>query len=814
MRFLFVVLALMGSLCNTYAQNTGKVYGQVQSEGQKAGEQVQATLSLIRLIDSAIIKQSLADKNGTFSFNELGYGKYKVVVSAVGYQKVSSAPLEVTQEKPVVQLPAIILKPVAKSMAGVTVAAKRPLIEQKIDRTIVNVEAAVTNAGATALEVLEKSPGIIVDKDGNISLKGKDGVLVMIDGRPMQLGGTDLANLLRNMNANQLDQVEIMTNPPARFDAAGNAGVINIKTKKSKTVGYNGSASLTYTQGKYPKVNEGFNFNYREGKVNVFTNLSHSYRKGFETLTIQRNIRNVNTNAVENHFDQRGDRIMEANSYNAKLGLDFFANKKTTYGIVFNGYSSPNKTVNHNQTNIATATKELQSITKAILGSRTHWKNFSTNLNYRRLLDTTGKELTADIDYIIFGSTNKQSLVNAYYDATGSSIDKPDTLLANLPQDIRVYSGRMDYYQPLKKGAKFEAGIKTSIVRTDNDAGYDSIINGNKVHDVNRSNYFLYEENINAAYVNLSTPLSKKLSAQLGLRLENTNATGRQLTTGQRFDRHYTQLFPTAYFQYKIDKQNNLGLNYGRRIRRPNYESLNPFIRFIDRYTYSQGNPELKPQFSNNIELTHTYKNVLTTTLNYTVTNDILQNVLEQRGREAYMTRANLASLRQYGIAVSLNSSWTKWWTNSLYVNVYHNSFEGIVNNVPIAFSATRLTLNGSQQFKLTKSLTAELNGFYRTAGVDGVIKTKALGALSAGFSQQVLKNKGSIRLAVRDIFYTQKANATTKYSNVDVAFQEVGDSRVINLGFTYSFSKGKINNPKKRNTGSASEEQSRVGVQ
>jgi iron complex outermembrane recepter protein len=257
-----------------------------------------------------------------------------------------------------------------------------------------------------------------------------------------------------------------------------------------------------------------------------------------------------------------------------------------------------------------------------------------------------------------------------------------------------------------------------------------------------------------------------------------------------------------------------MGLNYGRRIRRPNYESLNPFIRFIDRYTYSLGNPELKPQFSNNIELSHTYKNILTTTLNYSVTTDILQNVIEQKGRDAFSTQANLATLHQFGIAVNLNNAVTKWWNNSLYVNVFRNSFTGVVTNTPVSFSATRLTFNSSQQLKLSKTITAELSGFYRTAGFDGVLKMRSIGAVSVGFSQQVMKSKGNIRLTVRDIFYTQKASAVAKYGNVDAAFQEVRDSRVVNIGLTYRFSKGKINNVKKRNTGSANEEQNRSDVQ
>jgi len=811
MKQFFFLLFLVGLFSFSSNAQGGKVSGSVIDGSQKTIES--ATISLARAKDSSVVKFSVAGKEGAFSFDGIAYGKYLVTVSAVGHQKGYSPAFELSANNAAVQLKAIELVPVSKSMTAVTVTARKPLIEQRIDRTVVNVEASVTNVGSTAMEVLEKSPGISVDKDGNISLKGKAGVMVLIDGRPTQLGSSDLANLLRSMNANQLDQVEIMTNPPAKYDAAGNAGIINIKTKKNKMVGYNGSLNASYGQGHLPKFNEGFNFNYREGKWNLFTNLSHGYRERDNRLTIQRNFTNETTKALVSHFDQVASMKNSGSSYNAKLGADFFASKNTTFGVVLNGFSSPNSFVNHNTIDISDKNGVLTSNTKALAKQDESWKNFSTNLNFRQVLDTTGKELTADLDYVTYDANNNQSLSNYYYSATGIETKKGDTLYGRLPQNIDIYSGRIDYTMPLKKGARFEAGLKTSWVRTDNDAAYDTLHNGTAIRDLNRSNHFVYEENINAAYVNLSGSLSKKISAQLGLRVENTNAKGNQLTTNENFDRHYTQLFPTAFLQYAANEKNTWGLNYGRRIRRPNYESLNPFIEYLDRYTSQQGNPNLKPQFSHNIELSHTYKGFLTTTLNYTQTADIIQQVIEQNEatNETYVKQANIAKQRQWGLSISANKSVTKWWTNSIYVNVFNNRFEGLVNNTNVTIDATTLMLNGSQQFKLSKTFTAELSGWYRTAGIEGVIKASPMGALNAGFSQQIWKDKGTIRLNVRDIFYTQGFKGQSQYGNVDAAFQERNDSRVVTLGFSYRFSKGKVGGVKRRGS-SANDEQSRVG--
>jgi iron complex outermembrane receptor protein len=812
-KLLLLSFALATFSLVTYAQTkTGKISGSVIDGSQKTIEA--STITLLRAKDSSVAKISAADKNGKFEFDKVADGKYFVAISAVGHQKGYSEVFEITLEKNSITLKTIELIPQTKALGAVTVTAKRPLVEQKIDRTIINVEAAITNVGSTALEVLEKSPGISVDKDGNISLKGKDGVMVLIDGRPTQLGAADLANLLRSMSANQLDQIEIMTNPPAKYDAAGNAGIINIKTKKNRQLGYNGSANLGYSQGRYPRFNEGFNFNYHVNKVNVFTNVSHNYNMNYNTLTIQRNFRDIATKELRSNFDQVARMKSENNSFNGKLGLDYFASKNTTFGIVLTGFSSDRSNTNRNITDIFQTQGSSSSQTRAVSTGKQDWKNFSANVNFRQALDTSGSELTSDLDYITYDSKNHTSMINSYFDGSGSSIYTPDTLIGMLPQNIKIYSGKVDYLKPLKKGARFEAGIKSSMVRTDNNAVYDSILNGGIVHDYNRSNHFIYQENINAAYVNLSKPLNKKWNAQLGLRLENTNAKGNQVTTGEEFDRHYTQLFPTAYIQYLKDKNNSFVLNYGRRIRRPDYQSLNPFINFLDRYTYQQGNPNLKPQFSHNVEFSHSFKGILTTTLNYTRTTDIIQNVIEQNEakNETFVKRANIAKQRQFGVSINASHPVTKWWKSNIYVNAFNNKFEGVVNNVFVTIDATTLMLNGSQQFQFSKTWSGEISGFFRTQGIEGVIHAKPFGMMSVGVSKQVMKNKGTVRLNVRDVFKSQYFRGESKYSNVDAAFQERNDSRVVNIGFSYRFSKGKVNQ-RKRSNGSANDEQNRVGA-
>lgn len=769
-----------------------------------------ASVSLLKAKDSSLVKLMASQKTGEFQFSNISEGQYLVMVSAIGFGTYYSPAFQATGE---LDLGTIAMENRSQELKGAVVTARKQLVEQKIDRMVVNVEAAVSNVGATAMEVLEKSPGVNVDKDGNISLKGKEGVQIFVDGRPTYLSGTDLANLLRSMNANQLEQIEIMTNPPAKYDAAGNSGIINIKTKKNKQVGYNGSISLSYGQGKYPKLNESANFNYRKNKVNLFANIGYNKRDNFNDLSIQRKFIDANTKQTVSHFEQTSNMRDKGEGLNGKVGLDFFATKKTTFGIVVGGFNSPGSFSNTSNVFISDAARNLQGITRAFTSNDRKWKNYSTNLNFRHVFDSTGKELSIDADVLGYRSKNNQILVNSYFDPNYNPSFTPDTLLGYLPQNINIYTAKADYVHPLKKGAKLEAGVKTAFVNTDNNAVYDSLQNGIKVPDIGRSNHFKYQENVNAAYVNYSRPFGKTITAQLGLRLEHTHSKGRQITTGETFDRNYVQLFPTLFFQYTVDKNNTLGLNYGRRIQRPDYEDLNPFILFLDKYTAEQGNPNLQPQFSHNVELSHTFKGFLTTTANYTKTTDIITQVLEQNANtnETFVKTANIATLRQYGLSVSAGVPVAKWWNANLYANVYNNLYKGIVNGEYTELGATTAMFNLSNQIKLGKKTSAELSGFYRSKGVDGVFTIYGFGAINAGISQQVLKGKGSVRLSVRDIFYTQKIKGESRFSNIDAAFQQTRDSRVVTLNFTYRFSKGKAGGQSKRS--SASDEQSRVKV-
>lgn len=810
MKSLLTMLIAISTSTMCFAQKTGTVAGSIKDGGNQKIIDA-ASISLLKSQDSSLVKIAVTDKEGNFIFENVKQGSYLVSASSVGHSKVYSSIFVISDEQVNTNVGILQLVPVSENLKEVVVATKKPFIERKADRTIVNVDASVSNAGSSALDVLEKSPGVAIDKDGNISLKGKQGVKIYIDGKPSYLSGPDLANFLKNLSSSQLDQLEIMTNPPAKYDAAGNAGVINIKTKKIKMMGLNGGLNTSVTQGKYTRANSGINFNYRNKNINLFGNYSYSNNKRFSELDILRKFRDKNSKQLLSIFDQGTDITDHNYSHDAKLGIDVTISKKTTIGAVVSGFYNNDNFHSEGTTLLQNNAGVTDSSVVAVTDMNNKWKNFSSNFNLRHVFDTTGRELTFDADYIRYSQNNDQLLDNQYFDLNNNHT-QGDSLVSKVPSHIKIYSFKADYSQNLKGNAKFEAGIKASFVKTDNDANYYIVKNGTTTYDNNRSNHFIYEEEIKAAYVNLNKQLGKKWNTQLGLRLENTLSKGNQVTTNQTFERNYTQLFPTAYISFDANEKNNFSVNYGRRIERPDYADLNPFYFFLDKYTYEAGNTNLKPQFSHNVELSHTYKGNFTTTLNYTKATDLINEVLDQNEEknETFITKSNIASQEQFGITVTMMVPVTKWMKVNLYTNFSNNRFKGFINNSNVDMSSNLFAGNMSVQMSFGKGWNADVNGFYRSKGLDGVLVIGGLGNVNGGISKSILKKKGTIKLGFRDLFRTQRFKGSAEYSYIDTHFRQQKDSRQVSVSFNWRFGNGKPAAPK-RKTGGASEEQGRV---
>lgn len=809
---------LFALFTGTYAQNGSSITGTIQDDQGK--NIAAATVSLLQQKDSALVKLAVSNTNGQFEFINIKPGRYLVSVTLVGYTKKWSAPFVFNTEA--VAIPVITIQPSARNMSEVTVTARKPFVETKIDKTVINVEASPTSAGASALEILEKSPGVSVSNEGNISLRGKAGVIVMLDGKPTYMSATDLANLLRNMPAAELDVVEIMTNPSARYDAAGNSGIINIKTKKGRSNGFNGTLTLGATAALFkpedalyviPKSQNSFNFNYKHNSINFFGSYLPNYFRGRQTLSIERNFYDAMGNK-----DGSSDLVTRFRFGNfnqtLRLGLDYQPNKKNIFGVVMSGFMfegrplpTSSSVIKDNNGNVLST---LLSSTKNI----SSFKNFTGNLNWKHNFDSAGKELTADIDYVVYNNTSDLLLTTDVFNGSGSQIGSSILLNGHLPSAIHIWSFKSDYVQPYK-GGRFEAGVKSSIVENDNEVDYTRQLPDKTWIPDNRSNHFIYRENINAVYVNANKQLGK-WTVQTGLRLENTIAKGRQVSNDSSFTRNFTNLFPSVFISYAFNKQNQLTASYSRRITRPNYQDLNPFTFFLDSLTYRVGNPYLLPQFTHNAELSYAFKSKFIFTLAVNTTNNVISQILRQSSADkiTYNTSENIASFDNISFSVTAPAKFSSWWNANFFATVFNNHYKGIYNTDPIDISFTSFNMNITNSFVLNrkKGLNAELSGFYRHKTVDQLAVFNPVYLMSIGLQKQVMQGKGTLRINIRDPFAWQKFKATTKYSDVDVKTQAIPDARQVTVTLAIRFGKNTPGSQPRRRTSGSQEEQSRVG--
>lgn len=812
--FIYSILILL-TLANGKAQAQGKISGQITDNKGKIVEF--ATITLLQAKDSSLVKGALGDVNGSFEFEKVNYGNYIINISQLGYKKYYTPKFTLSSENHNIKLSNLILSEESKELGEVQVTAKKPFIEQQIDKTVVNVENSVVSAGSTAIEILEKSPGVTVDKDGNISLKGKQNVMVMLDGKPTYMSASDLANMLRNMQSTQLDKIEIMTNPPAKYDAAGNAGVINIRLKKNQNIGLNGSANIGLGYGPYkslPKESAGLNLNYRNEKVNVFGNFSANDRQSFQIQQINRKF--FENGKVISGFDQIGNNERRNNSFAYKVGADYFLDKKNTIGFLFNGMNGNWNEDTNNETLIKNATSQLDTTSRTLGTIRNGWGNYSTNVNFKHVIDSTGKELTADLDFARYDANNSMKYRTSKY-------DNQNILRTTRNEDgkanskINIYSFKTDLVYPINKTSKFEVGLKSSYVTSNNDMRFDFLIGDlyTPVLDPTRTRDFIYKENINAGYINYSKEF-KKVSMQLGLRVENTNGQG-TLLGKELLNRHYTNLFPSVFFRQKLSKDHQLGYSFSRRIDRPSYEDLNPFLFFLDPYTYSRGNELLQPQYTNAFEVSHTFKDAITTTVNFSRTNGVMTDILEQNNalKTTNQTKINIGYVENMGIAFSVPVPITKWWFSNTYFNLYNNHYVGNIPktiiasdgsssivNQPLDARATSYQANMTHQFTLPKKFSLELSGWYMSPFIEGQMSGRPMGAMSFGIQKKLMNDKATVKLNVNDVFWSNKFNGSFIFNDIDVQVVNKWESRVIRLNFSYRFGNSKVAAARQRKTG------------
>jgi iron complex outermembrane recepter protein len=797
-----IFLIVMAAPAALYCQSGGKesfslvvVNGQRQAIGG-------ATVKILER--GKAVGSAVAGGQGSVSFDHLVKGSYKFLVSSEGYQP------KVTREYvlPGLAGDTVVLEPMAAVMQEATVVGRAPAVERKRDRTIVNVEASPTNTGSTVLEVLERSPGVTVDRNGGISLNGKPGVLVMIDDKPTYLNGDDLNNLLSSMNASQVAKIELISNPPARYDAAGNAGIINIKTKKNENAGFNGSVTASYAQGVYPKSNNGFVLNFKKGKINTFFNYSINDVNYLTNLYAYRKYYDADNKNVTGILAQPSYFSGTFVNNTAKTGLDYSPSPSTTVGLGLTGTAIHRSGNNTGHANWLDAAGNLDSSLLTTSRPVNSFKNFGVDLNARQALAKT-VELRLDLDYLHYQMLGKQGFDNQLLETGGYD----SVFRSSIPTAITIYTGKLDLEAGVGGGATLQAGVKLSSSHTDNAATYEDLENQQWVLDETRSNHFLYQENIDAGYVSVEGKY-RKISYQAGLRYEHTgytaNQSGNSVQKDSTVSRDYGSFFPSGYISYPIDSVQSLTLTVGRRTDRPPFQILNPFLYIINKYTYQTGNPYLLPQYTMNFELTHQYGELFTTTLSYSrLANYFSQLFLsDSTGTILFYTQGNVGMVNNWGISESVNLKPVSWWSVQAGAFFNYKRFQGFNGN---SYTSTigQFTFNVSNQFSFGKGYAWELTGFYTTRARNDIQeRLYPTGQMAAGMSKAVLKKKGTVKISFRDILYTGFMSGLTSFPDASEYFIIKRDSRVVALSFTYRFG-GSFKAARHEN--GATEEQGRV---
>ncbi|TXH22831.1 MAG: TonB-dependent receptor [Chitinophagaceae bacterium] len=793
----------------TFVLNAQKISGTVINND---GVSITRATIILENIEENASKKSLTNEKGDYSLENIPQGTYILKISSIGYDNFISPKFKIS-DKDSTKKDTIVLQKTNTILSNVTVNAKKPPIETKAGKTIVNVDASPSNAGLSALELLEKSPGVMVDNDGNISLKGKPGVQIFIDGKPSYLSGNNLTAYLKSLSSNSLDQLEIMTNPPAKYDAAGNSGIINIKTKKGNLKGMNASLTFNASKMNNHRINGNTNFNYRNKNLNIFGGYSTGYKFVEEALYIDRSIFDQNLHLVGKAI-QSVPKSERNNFHDIKIGADYSITSKDMIGIVFNTELSYGKESMKSYSTLYNQQNSISSKLQSISSNFDDNANVAGNLNYKHSFKKKGQELSFDFDRIHYQNKSGIDLVTQQLNSSDVKQGADILMKGAMPSNIDITSFKTDFSLPLKNDGKIETGIKTSHVKTDNKVAYQINRGAGWIDDLDRSNHFIYKENINAVYIDY-TKTYKKWDFNAGLRFEATESKGNQITRDSSFKRNYANLFPSIGASYTVNNKNQFSISYNRRITRPNYENLNPFVFYIDSLTYNQGNPFLKPQFSNNIELAHAYNKMLQTTINYTITSDIITNLLKQVDEKTFQTNENFSSMRQIGIAINFNKALNKWWTMNIFTNVFNNHYEGIYTdgkkNYPLEVNKTSAMINMSNSFTFKKSWGAELSGWYRSANMQGILVANQMGVMNFNISKKLWQNKALLKLGIRDIFNTQQFNGYATYANVNTKVKNTRESRQFTISFTMKLGKNNIAPSRKRTTG-AEDEQSRAG--
>jgi len=741
-----------------------------------------ASVTVIKRVDTTQIEKKASDSSGSVRFSLTKNTQYIVRISSTDHRQVEKG-ITVNQDHTSFSF---AIESLSKTMQGVVVTSKAPLMKQEDDKTIIDPEP-IAAASTNAYEILEKTPGVFVDQDGNVYLSSMTPATVYINGREMKMSTADIATMLKNLPPNAISKIEILRTPSAKYDASGTGGIVNIVLKKGVKIGMTGSVTAGLQQGSYGNRFLSFNLNNNDGKKSSFINLSYSRRNSFEQIVTNRVF------APDSMLAQNAFTKYPGNSYFGSYGLtnSWAKNWDIDYGgnISYNNFNNNTDNLSAIKTisNSDTLTNNLNRV-----NNNGYTLNIRNSFELTKKLDTLGSAWDNDLFYNYTQNNSDQNFSTIYYfpfpfwnggNGTGNNKRNFFTLKSDLKLKI-------------KKRFTLETGAKTSLLYFKNVSNYFAETGGARTKDNSRTNTFHYHENINALYLQGSKTFWKNFIVKLGTRLENTNMDGRQIIPADTsFKIHRTDLFPYIYLSKKVITIAGYELRsylvYRRTITRPGYDQLNPFPRYVDQYLSEVGNPALRPQFTTNYEANISVDERPLLAIGINKTSDIFTNVVYQADSSnsvAYRTYDNLGKNKEVYLRGLGAIPPGKKYFFVLGAQYNHNFYQGLYENKPLSFKKGTWTFFTYHQLKLDKFSQFTVSGFVRLKGQQQFYELTNFGSLNTSINRQFMKQKLIVTLSMNDIFYTNQNDFTIDQGSVNASGNRHSDTRRFGINIRYNF--------------------------
>ncbi len=793
-------LLVLGILCiYSVSAQTHTVSGRILDAN---GEGIPfANVLLLRAADSTLVKGTLASEEGAFSLTEIPRGEYVVQASVIGYQEARSNRFSLTANYTVDNL--ILTE--GEALGEVVVTAAKPLFTQKVDRLVINVESSIVSSGGSALEILERSPGVVVNRqNSSISVVGKDGVVVMINGKTSYVPTSSIVQLLEGMSSDNIESIELITTPPANFDAEGNAGFINIVLKETVDLGLNGSYSLSAGYGDGAVTNDNINFNYRKNKINLFGSYSFSLDQRSQLFITSRQFEEDN-NFIQSR--NRTDRDPSQRNHNLRLGMDVQISEKTVMGMLLNGFDNrwSMDAFNRSQdTQNGTPTSFVDIVTDEI----NQLQHFGANYNIKHNFTET-EFISMDLDYLFYDFNNPTNYVNSFFDGNNVFLNNEE-LRSGKMTPITTLVGKLDYNKQMSDTFKFETGVKGTKSDFENDVSVENLVSGEWITDPTLTNKSNLDESILAAYAAADYTIDEKTSVKAGLRYEYTDSKLDTDTQGTVVDREYGLWFPSLFLNRKFGEDLSMNLSYSKRITRPTFNDLAPFVIFLDPNTFISGNASLQPAISNSFKYDINYKSYF---LSFQYTNQdesiaSFQETIDEETGRLFFLADNLDYTRTFSVIAGVPLKIANWWKTQNNFTYVKQSIRAFYNDVPVEQSLGIFSANSTHSFKVTESFSAELSGFYNGPGFFGTARYNEVYGINVGFQKKFSDKWGTLKFSINDILDSVEFVGGTNLPDQNIATRNVFDfnNRTFTLTYSRNFGNSKLKSARDRETGSEEE--------